>query len=163
MKVKEDLKLETGFRFEKAIALFITKTKQKMKTIKNLALLFIATVIAMNVNAQAAKTTSKEATKAKTETKAPAKTESKSTTTKSATTVDAKKESKEPAKTEAKTTTKTEVKKETTTEKKPRDGRTKTGDPINHDKKGPKGETVYSGPKGGNYYLDKSDKKVYIK
>jgi len=47
--------------------------------------------------------------------------------------------------------------------KKPADGRTKTGDKIDHSMKGPKGETVYTGSKGGKYYLSKSDAKIYLK
>lgn len=43
------------------------------------------------------------------------------------------------------------------------DGRTKTGDKINKGLKGPNGETVYTGPKGGNYYLGKNDEKIYLK
>lgn len=58
------------------------------------------------------------------------------------------------------TSTKTE---QTTKTKKPADGRTKTGDKINKALKGPNGETVYTGPKGGNYYLDKKENKVYLK
>lgn len=114
-----------------------------MKPIKNLALMFIAFIIALNVNAQTAKTSTKAEPKAKTE----AKSETKTLRTESKTTE---------KKAEPKATT-------TSTEKKPRDGRTKTGDPINKILKGPKGETVYSGIKGGNYYLDKSDNKVYLK
>lgn len=123
---------------------YILRQKQtKMRAIKTIALLFIATIIAMNVNAQTTKTVAKAETKVvKTETKAQTKL----------------------AKTETKASQKTEVKKnESGKEKKPRDGRTKTGDPVNHSVKGPKGETVYSGPKGGNYYLDKKENKIYIK
>lgn len=47
--------------------------------------------------------------------------------------------------------------------KKPADGRTKTGDKVNHSKKGPNGETIYTGERGGNYYLDKKGNKNYIK
>jgi colicin import membrane protein len=43
------------------------------------------------------------------------------------------------------------------------DGRTKTGDPIDKSQKGPGGETVYMGSKGGKYYLDAKENKVYIK
>lgn len=46
--------------------------------------------------------------------------------------------------------------------KKPADGRTKTGDKIDHSMKGPKGERVYTGERGGKYYLDKNDKRIYI-
>jgi hypothetical protein len=42
------------------------------------------------------------------------------------------------------------------------DARRKTGDKINKELKGPKGETVYTEPKGGNYYLGKSDEKIYL-
>ena len=76
MNVKEILELESGFSFEITTTLFTIKTKQKMKTIKNLALMFIATIIAMNVNAQATKTSAKEGAKPKTETKAESKTSS---------------------------------------------------------------------------------------
>ncbi|HEY0261635.1 MAG TPA: hypothetical protein VGB95_01310 [Chitinophagales bacterium] len=65
------------------------------------------------------------------------------------------------AQTAPKAAAKTETKSET---KRPNaDGRTKTGDKINKSLKGPNGETVYTGPKGGNYYLDKKDNKVYLK
>lgn len=47
--------------------------------------------------------------------------------------------------------------------KKPADGRTKTGDRVNKEKKGPNGETVYTGERGGIYYLDKKGNKTYIK
>lgn len=43
------------------------------------------------------------------------------------------------------------------------DNRTKTGDPVVKNKKGPHGETVYLGEKGGHYYLNKGGNKVYIK
>lgn len=106
---------------------------------KSLLSLFVAAALTLSVNAQTAKTTSsKQEVKAKTETKNAAK----------------------PAKTEAKATAKTTA---TSTEKKPRDGRTKTGDPIDKTLHGPSGETVYSGPKGGFYYLDKKENKVYLK
>ena len=113
-----------------------------MRAIKTIALLFIATIIAMNVNAQTTKTVAKAGTKVvKTEAKAQTKV----------------------TKTETKASVKTGAKKKKQSdEKKPRDGRTKTGDPVNHSVKGPKGETVYSGPKGGNYYLDKKENKIYI-
>ena len=114
-----------------------------MKAIKTIALLFIATIIAMNVNAQTTKTVTKAETKVvKTEAKAQTKV----------------------AKTETKAAVKTEKKKDGKLDKKkPRDGRTKTGDPVNHSVKGPKGETVYSGPKGGNYYHDKKENRIEIK
>jgi hypothetical protein len=60
-------------------------------------------------------------------------------------------------------TTKTEQTKSTKTEKKPADARTKTGDKINHALKGPNGETVYTGPNSGNYYLTKKGNKEYLK
>ena len=99
---------------------------------------------------------------AKAEGKAETKTEKTAAKTATKTSVAAKKESKESEKAESKKEERKELKKEDS-EKKPRDGRTKTGDPVNHDKKGPNGETIYSGPKGGNYYLDKKENKVYIK
>lgn len=49
------------------------------------------------------------------------------------------------------------------TAKKPADGRTKTGDKIDKTLKGPNGETVYTGSKGGKYYLNKKEEKVYLK
>jgi colicin import membrane protein len=42
------------------------------------------------------------------------------------------------------------------------DARTKTGDKINKTLKGPNNETVYTGSKGGNYYLDKNGNKKYL-
>lgn len=55
------------------------------------------------------------------------------------------------------------TKQETKDNKKPADGRTKTGDKIDHSMKGPNGETIYTGERGGKYYLDKSGNKKYIK
>lgn len=71
----------------------------------------------------------------------------------------------QPASKAVKTGSKTETKQTTIkrTEKKPADARTKTGDKIDRDKKGPHGETVYTGERGGKYYLDKSGKHIYIK
>ena len=119
-----------------------------MKSIKNIALLFMAFTIALGVNAQAAAT--KQA--AKTETKGQAKPADKGMQPKAG---GEKKAEAKPAEKSAGG--------EKKAEKKPADARTKTGDKINKTMKGPNGETVYTGEKGGNYYLGKDDKKVYMK
>ena len=114
----------------------------------------MALTIAVGSNAQGS-TTAKKETKATT-TKAEAKPADKGTQPKAAA---EKKAEAKPAdkKGEAKPTEKKSA------EKKPADGRTKTGDKINKTMKGPNGETVYTGEKGGNYYLGKDDKKMYMK
>jgi hypothetical protein len=120
-----------------------------MKSIKHIAILFLAFTIALGVNAQA--TAAKKETK--TEAKGQAKPADKGTQPKTG----------GEKKAEAKPAEKKAAAGEKKAEKKPADGRTKTGDKINKELKGPNGETVYTGEKGGNYYLGKDDKKIYLK
>ena len=38
-----------------------------------------------------------------------------------------------------------------------------TGDKVNNNMRGPNGETVYIGPKGGRYYLNKDGNKIFLR
>ncbi len=62
------------------------------------------------------------------------------------------------ASTTAKTTTT-----QTTTTKTATPDKPGAGDKVNKALKGPNGEVVYTGPKGGNYYISKAGKKTYLK
>jgi colicin import membrane protein len=71
------------------------------------------------------------------------------------------------AKTETKTTTSSSSKSSTTqATPAPAAAADKPGanDKVNKELKGPNGEVVYTGPKGGNYYINKNTgKKAYLK
>ena len=106
-----------------------------MKVLKTISAMFIATLISFTMSAQAAQTApaAKTDSKATTTAKPAAKTDSKAAATK--------------------TTPATAGTAKSDTKPANADARTKTGDKINKDLKG---------PKGGNYYLTPSGDKKYI-
>jgi hypothetical protein len=109
-----------------------------MKVLKSISMLLVALLITLGANAQAAGSTAPAAAPAKAAT---------------------------PAGKPKPVTTPAPKAGAVAADKKTGDARTKTGDKINKDLHGPKNETVYTGPKGGNYYLGGADgkTKVYLK
>lgn len=117
------------------------------------------TVVAASAQGNKTSPTKTEKSTTRTETKVtPAVTKGQTTATKTEKKIVSKTETKQAGSNAAK-----EVKPNVKAEKKPADARTKTGDKVDREKKGPHGETVYTGGRGGKYYLDKSGNHIYIK
>jgi colicin import membrane protein len=124
---------------------------------KRIIVLMMAVFVVFSLKSYSQEKTSKTINKPATvqTIKKDAKTDVKAVKTEAKTDV---KEAKTEAKTEvkaAKTEAKTDVKAVTA-------GKPGPGDKVVSDKKGPEGETVYQGPKGGQYFINKNGERKYL-